>query len=164
MATSTRRGAGAAGANWVSLTNAYDAGSATFATNSNTVVGPQPIEVTDYGFSADLSLNGTLFDVQATVRQNYSNNSRYGTPTVQAYLGTTPLGTAANLTASTSSTNTDTVSINGVTLSDIIDPTFKMVYSSNRTGTQAATVSLDYIDVTITYTSGKGYWGTLPIV
>jgi hypothetical protein len=163
MATSTRRGTGAAGTNWTSLTNAYDAGSATFASNANTTVGAQSIEVTGYGFSADLTTAGELLSVQATVRQYYSNAARYGTPTVQAYLGTTPLGTAANLTSSTSTTNTDTVTISGVKLSDIIDSTFKMVYSPNRTATQTANANLDYIDVIITFTAGKSYWGTLPL-
>lgn len=163
MAVSIRRGTGATGTNWTTITNAYDAGSATFTQNLNTTVGAQPIDITGYGFDADLDLGGELFLVQATVRQYVSNAARYSGPTIQAYLGTTALSSNIALTESTTSTNVDTVTLDGVTLADIIDPTFKMTFRTNRDATQAATAYLDYVDVTITYTAGRGYWGAIPI-
>ncbi len=163
MATSTRRGTGATGTNWTSLASVYDGGTGTFASNSNTTVDPQAVDITGYGFSADLTSNGQLFSVEATVAQYVTNAARYDPPTVQGYVGTTPLGTEVSLAESTTSTNTETVTLNGITLADIIDANFKIVFRANRSATQSATANLDYVDVTITYTAGKGYWGTLPL-
>jgi len=59
--------------------------------------------------------------VAVAVAHYCGNVSRWNAPTVQAYDDTTAIGSAATLTESTSSTNTQTVTLSGVTYARFIE-------------------------------------------
>lgn len=155
MATLTKRASGITQTGWTNPTNAYDAGTATFASwASVTANQTNTIYLTGYNFlGAGLPSTAGLNSVTFTVKQYVSAANRMNAPTVRAYLGATPLGTTTTLTNSTQTTNSQTVTITGVAISDLLDSTFQVqLVATHYNGTISGTQFLDYIDVTVDYT------------
>lgn len=153
MATTTNDGSGATDVSgtWASTTNAYDGSATTYATTSNTNT-THVLDVTGYNFGDVVGMMDTLVSVQANVSQFVGHQARWDNPTVQAYNGTTALGTAVTLTERTLAGNED-VTLNGVTLTDIRSPDFKVRFSATRTSATGSTIcSFGWANVTVNYT------------
>jgi hypothetical protein len=101
--TITAVGGSASGTDWVDPTNATGAPDDTYATWTSDVIGAtsNPLVISNFGTWADIPAGSTINSVDIIVQHHESHT---GTPlesvSAQAYLDTTPLGTATNLTLS----------------------------------------------------------------
>lgn len=156
MATLTKRASGITQTGWTNATNAYDAGSGTFATWASTTANEtNTIYLTGYDIAgAGLGSGDRLDSVQFVVKQYVSATNRMVAPTVRPYVGATAKGSGSTtLSNSNQSSNSQTVTITGLTVADLRDSTFQVQFvATHYNGTISGTQYLDYIDVTVNYT------------
>ena len=156
------------GTTWASTTNAYDGTygtlSGTYATLTGAASGTtSTIKVSGYALASAIPDNAVLNVLTVTVRSYVVTANRWANPTVQAYVGSTPLGSAITGTALTTSTTPTPFSVvlTGVTIANIEDPTFSIQLNLIRSGGSTDNASVDYLDVSVDY--GFENWGSLTI-
>lgn len=153
MATITSYGTTTGGSTWTSRANAlYSPG--TFATLTTTVVATYTLDITNLDIASTLPSNAIIDRVQVTIPQYVSNINRWTTPTLSALLNSAVIsGTVNNLTLTTTTSNTDVITYTSLTATQLRDSTFGFRFSIPKSGTQSATVSVDYMQVDIDYRS-----------
>lgn len=154
MATSASDGSGfsvVSGASWASTANAYDGSATTYATLTTTTAGSHVVDITGYAFAGVVSAGSTLSSVVVNVSQYVASATRWNNPTVQAYVGSTAIGSATTLTERTTAGNED-VTLTGVTLADVLSADFKVRFTANKSGTTSSVQNLGWANVTVTFT------------
>ena len=157
MAIITLNGAGftnTGATTWTNTANIYDGTTATFGTWTNaTNGGTNTAYVTTYGFSSYFDSAATINSVTLIAKQYVSNVTNMSAPKVQAYVGATAKGSQTTLTNSTTTTNSQNVTLTGLTAADLIDSTFKIqVIALHGANTTSATLNIDYMQVSVDYT------------
>jgi hypothetical protein len=159
MATSAVRAptmVGTTGSTWAATANAVDGAvgvnNATYATWTNAVSsGVGTIELGGFGFAAIVGASDTLTSVSVSLRHLVSNTGRVTSVTIQAFDGTTAIGTAQAATLTTAAHN-DAVTVTP-TLAQLRSANFKIrVTATHAANTQSLIWSVDYVDVTVDYT------------
>lgn len=160
MPTATSRGTSVSTVGtWTTEANAYDAGTATFASWASSTANAQAsITVSGYGFGSVIPDNASaLGPVTVIVKQYVSSTTYIASKTVQAYVGSTAKGSAVTLGNSTSSTYSQTVTLTGLTLADVEDATFGIRLTTNHNNsTTAGTQYVDYLQVSVEYQTSMG--------
>jgi len=157
MATISLQGAGftnSGAATWTNTANIYDNTTTTFGTWTNaTNGGTNTAYVTTYGFSSYFDSAATINSVTLNTKQYVSNVTNMSAPKVQAYVGVTAKGSQTTLTNSTTTTNSQNVTLTGLTAADLVDPTFQIqLIALHGANTTSATLNVDYLQVTVDYT------------
>jgi len=147
------------GTTWAATTNATGATAATFATFTNTASGGSgTIRLSGYAVrgNTNTGVQPTSIDsVSVTVANYVDNVSRTASITVQLYSGTTAIGTPTTLTRSTTTTNSQTVTLTGAncpTWAQLADLRAQVVFTRTAV-TQANVFRLDYVGIVVNYTA-----------
>lgn len=151
------------GTGWTTPSNIV-ATPGSFASLTTTTAGASTITVTTYGFASTLPVGAQINNIVISIPQYVSGSgaaSRWNAPSVQPYLGTTPISTSTTLSGpTTTTTNVDTVTLTNVTFAQLTGD-FRVQFTANKSGTQTATQLVDYLLVTVDYSFEQ--WGALPL-
>jgi hypothetical protein len=166
VALFTSRGSSAAttGTTWANTTNAYDgtAGTntntyATYTTATNAAVGT--LTVSGYNFSS-IPDGVTIIDVSFTVRSFVATTGRWTSTTIRPVISGTPISTLSTATLQ-NAVNSQTFVKTDITLAQLKNAGFGVVFSATKSGTQSSVASLDFIDVIVEYGSSIETWKEL---
>ena len=150
----------ATGSTWATITNAQGSTSATFATFTSSVsAAVGTVDCTAYDFST-IPTGSTITAVSVIVKGYVNNTSRMAAPKAQLFDDATAIGAVQTLTTllSTTSTVQQTWSPSVLpTLAQLQSGTFKCkVTETKAASTQSGIGYLDWVSITVTYTSSGG--------
>ena len=157
MTTITSRASvfSAVSGSWDSTANAVDAGSGTFASWGTGWSDAAAANLETFDFSS-IPAGATINSITCKVKHYYSGFVT--SVAIQPYVGATAKDSSHDLTLSRSSTNSQTVTLSGLTLADLKDSGFKIRFETGTSSNGAE--YLDYIDVTVDYTASTLYTRT----
>ena len=133
---------------WTSTSNIYDTDTATYATMTATTAANYDVTVSGFGFDTALSETDVVVGTTIEIRQWESNTSRFNSPTIWVYDGSTSIG-MYSLQESTSSTHVEQITSIAPTLAQLRSSNFKVVIRAVKTGGSSASAYIADLNVQV---------------